>query len=215
MRLSLILRYAAPARRGANAVKGRRFDLGSRLSASLSSFCLRRSSRRGSAPETLAHMRVPVLITGRSESPRDVIHPSASDLPRSDRILPSDGQRKRGASRLPTGRLRRRRRDANDRGSRSPRTESGISGGVYEGSGERGQKASAGQRTPALVPDDFEHRVLGDRQDAGAVIAPLASGGIKVFGAARPPHAWSTIKPVIAVAVAGPGMPANSVGADN
>lgn len=71
-----------------------------------------------------------------------------------------------------------------------------------QGPGEGGQKASAGQRTPALVPDDFERRVLGDRRDAGAVIAPLASGGIKVFGRARPPHAWSTIKPVIVVAVA-------------
>lgn len=36
----------------------------------------------------------------------------------------------------------------------------------------------------------------------GLVVAPLAGGPVRVFGSVRAPHAWSTIKPVIAVAVA-------------
>jgi hypothetical protein len=60
-----------------------------------------------------------------------------------------------------------------------------------------------GGAEPSLLPADFERRVVGGsgRGEVGVVVAPLAGGEIRTFGSERPPHAWSTIKPVIAVAV--------------
>jgi hypothetical protein len=63
-----------------------------------------------------------------------------------------------------------------------------------------GQHRSA---EPSLLPEDFEQRVVGGsgQGQVGVVVAPLAGGAISTFGSESPPHAWSTIKPVIAVAV--------------
>jgi hypothetical protein len=53
-----------------------------------------------------------------------------------------------------------------------------------------------------LLPANFEQRVLASSdQHVGVVIAPLAGDKTWTFGNSQPPHAWSTIKPLIAVAV--------------
>jgi hypothetical protein len=68
----------------------------------------------------------------------------------------------------------------------------------------RGEQHSRQSRRPAshgLLPSGFYRQVLGGSKQAGVVVAPLARGRIRSFGTTDPPHAWSTIKPVIAVAV--------------
>lgn len=44
-------------------------------------------------------------------------------------------------------------------------------------------------------------RVLRGLPGAGLVVAPLGAGDVEAYGPPQVPHAWSTIKPVIAVAV--------------
>ncbi len=53
----------------------------------------------------------------------------------------------------------------------------------------------------ALLSAGAAARVLRGTSDVGVVVAPLAGGAIRSFGLSKPPHAWSTIKPAIAVAV--------------
>ncbi|MGH2925233.1 MAG: hypothetical protein ACRDK1_04600 [Solirubrobacterales bacterium] len=74
-------------------------------------------------------------------------------------------------------------------------TQQGRGGGVDHG--------GSGPAAPALLPANFERKALAgsDPSRVGVVVAPLAGGPIKAFGASKAPHAWSTIKPVIAVAV--------------
>ena len=144
---------------------------------------LRPVDSQGSAPETLAHMRV------RGRRLLGVLnHPGTSSTHRPQTCLAviASFRQTAGASAVLAVCLLVGCGGAGEtqttgvQGPPEPRAASPAAS--REGPGEGGQIASAGKRTPALVPDDFERRVLGDRQDAGAVIAPLASGGIKVFG---------------------------------
>jgi hypothetical protein len=54
---------------------------------------------------------------------------------------------------------------------------------------------------PALVPPGFQREVIGQNDVVSIAVTPLTGGRAEAFGNPQPPHAWSTIKPVIAAAV--------------
>jgi hypothetical protein len=89
--------------------------------------------------------------------------------------------------------------------TRPPTPSHQASTQAAQGGGAVTQNGSLSDAAPALLPADFERRALAgsDSSRVGVVVAPLAGGPIKAFGASKAPHAWSTIKLVIAVAVLG------------
>jgi hypothetical protein len=76
------------------------------------------------------------------------------------------------------------------------------SGPRHGDSGGR-RPGSKAKRTPLLSSQDADALIQAAPSGSGFVIAPLAGGPTIVREAPETPHAWSTIKPVIAAAVLG------------